>query len=775
MSLSMDCAERITIRGLVQGVGFRPSAWRLAQRHHVRGWVANDALGVAMHVAGQREDLDAFVHALVAEAPPLARIEHVEREPAALLPADAGFVIAPSSGASAGHRSGVVPDAATCAECLRELRDPRQRRYRYPFTNCTHCGPRLSIVSAIPYDRVTTTMRGFAMCADCAREYADPGDRRFHAQPIACPACGPRVRLEPGAAGDPIDAAAALIDGGAIVAVKGLGGYQLACDAANAAAVARLRRGKRREGKPFALIVRDLEVLRRWCRVSLAEQALLEGAAAPIVILDRRADAPPLAPAVAPGIGTLGAMLPATPLHHRLLERFDRPLVLTSGNLSDEPQCISDDDVRERLAGIADAWLAHDRGIERRLDDSVLRVVAGAPRLLRRARGFAPAPLRLPPGFEDAPPVLAVGGELKNTFCLLQGGEAIVSHHIGDLDDAATLADFVRALGDYEALFEHRPQRLAADLHPDSLAGRHAEALAEAGSIPLVRVQHHHAHVASCLAEAGWPLDAGLVLGIALDGLGFGADGTPWGGEFLAADYRRCERLAALQPVAMPGGDACAREPWRNTYAHLTAAIGWQRFAVDHAGSDLQRFLAAQPLAMLDSMLAADINSPRASSCGRLFDAVAAAAGIRRERVLYEGQAAIEFEACVDRMGPIADDGYPFSLAFGDGLPTIVHRPMWQALLADLRDGAGTATIAARFHNGLAAALAAMAGELLARAPGRFHAIALSGGVFQNRVLLERLLPRLAALGLPIVTHRHLPCHDGGLSLGQATVAAALA
>jgi hydrogenase maturation protein HypF len=772
----MDCAERITVRGLVQGVGFRPHVWRLAQRHHVRGWVANDAQGVTLHVAGQREDVDAFVRAIVDGAPPLARIEHVAREPAALLPAQDTFVIAASTGARAAARAGIGPDTTTCADCLRELRDPAQRRSRYAFTNCTQCGPRLSIVAAMPYDRAETTMRAFGMCADCAREYADPADRRFHAQPIACPACGPRPWLEPAAAGDPIDAAAALIEGGAIVAVKGLGGWQLACDASNESAVARLRQRKRREGKPFALIVRDLAVLRRWCTVTAAEQALLASAAAPIVVLDRiDTGAPPLAPALAPGITTFAAMLPATPLHHLLLERFARPLVLTSGNLSDEPQCIDDDDARTRLAGIADAWLGHDRGIQRRLDDSVQRIAAGAPRMLRRARGFAPAPLRLPPRFERMPPVLAVGGELKNTFCLLRDGEAIVSHHIGDLDDAPTRADFVRAMADYAALFEHRPRCVAADLHPDSIAGRHAEGLAAARGIPLVRVQHHHAHIAACLAENGWPLDAGPVLGIALDGFGFGADGTPWGGEFLCADYRRCDRVASLAPVAMPGGDACAREPWRNTYAHLAAAIGWPAFAAEFAGSALHRFLAAKPLAVLDGMLAAGINSPRASSCGRLFDAVAGAVSIRRDHVAYEGQAAIEFEACVDRRRAGAGDGYPFALDFGDGaLPTIGYRPLWQALLADLQRGAAVASIAARFHDGLAAALAAMAGELLTRTPRRFEAIALSGGVFQNRVLLEGLLPRLAALGRPVLTHRQLPCHDGGLSLGQAVVAAAL-
>jgi hydrogenase maturation protein HypF len=773
----MDCAEHITIRGLVQGVGFRPNVWRLAQRHQVRGWVANDARGVALHVAGRREDVDAFVRAIVDEAPPSARIEQVLREPAALPPAQDSFVIAASTGSAAAARAGIGPDTATCADCLRELRDPAQRRWRYAFTNCTQCGPRLSIVAAMPYDRAATTMHAFAMCTDCAREYADPADHRFHAQPIACPACGPRLWLEPAAAGEPIDAAAALIEGGAIVAVKGLGGWQLACDAANDSAVARLRQRKRREGKPFALIVRDLAVLRRWCTVTADEQALLESAAAPIVVLDRidMSGAPPLAPAVAPGIATFAAMLPASPLHHRLLERFERPLVLTSGNLSDEPQCIADDDAHARLAGIADAWLGHDRGIARRLDDSVQRMVAGAPRMLRRARGFAPAPLRLAPGFEDAPPVLAVGGELKNAFCLLRDGEAIVSHHVGDLDDAATRADFVRAVHDYAALFEHRPRCIAADLHPDSIAGRHAEALAATQGIPFVRVQHHHAHVAACLAENGWPLDAGAVLGIALDGLGFGADATPWGGEFLCADYRACERVGSLAPVAMPGGDACAREPWRNTYAHLVAAIGWPSFAAEFAGSGLHRMLAAKPLAVLDGMLAAGINSPRASSCGRLFDAVAAAVGIRTERVLYEGQAAIELEAAVDRTRPAGGHGYPFPLVFGDGLPTIGYRPLWRALLADLQQGAPVASIAARFHDGLAAALAAMAAELLARTPRRFEAIALSGGVFQNRVLLEGLLPRLATLGVPVLTHRHLPCHDGGLSLGQAVVAAALA
>ena len=784
-------AELIRVRGLVQGVGFRPTVWRLARRHGLRGWVANDAGGVSIRVSGSAQSVEAFVNALTDEAPPLARIEQIERERAECLPADAQFVIAASLhrvGGTEAH-TGVVPDAATCADCLREVLDPLARRHRYPFTNCTHCGPRLAIIAAIPYDRSATTMRSFAMCAACAREYDDPTDRRFHAQPIACPVCGPRVWLEradgaPVATDgltrlDAVASAAELLQQGHIVAVKGLGGFQLACDADDEGAVSRLRQRKRRERRPFALMARDLAVLRRRCVVTASEEALLRSAAAPVVVMDRLAGAE-LAASVAPGIATLAAMLPNTALHHLLLSRFERPIVLTSGNASDQPQCITNAEARERLGSIADFFLMHDRDIERRVDDSVQRVVAGSSRMLRRARGHAPAPLLLPKGFDRAAPLIAMGAELKNCFCLLRDGTAIVSHHMGDLENAPTHADYTRSIAQYLQLFKHEPQRVAVDLHPDYRSTHHGRELARAHGVPLDGVQHHHAHIASCMAENALALDEGPVLGIALDGLGFGDDGSLWGGEFLRADYWRCDRLATFKPVAMLGGEQAMRQPWRNTYAHLVAAMGWQRFAADFRGLELHDFLRSKPLGVLDGMLSGAVNSPLASSCGRLFDAVAAAAGVCREQARYEGQAAIEFEALVDRATlHDADDGeaYPFTItnSAASGLPCIEPAPMWHALLTDLLHKTPVAVISARFHQGLAIVIVRMIEQLRhgeASVPG-FGTLALSGGVFQNRVLLEQLLHRLEGTGLRVLTHRRLPTHDGGLALGQAVVAAA--
>ncbi|MDQ6685160.1 MAG: carbamoyltransferase HypF, partial [Pseudomonadota bacterium] len=504
---------RIRVRGLVQGVGFRPTVWRLAQRHALAGWVANDSEGVLIVARGTPSALDAFVLSITSEAPPLARIDGIEREVGELAGSVSRFVIAPSS-LSLG-RTGVVADAATCAECLREVNDPAARRFRHPFANCTHCGPRLSIVLSIPYDRVNTTMRAFPMCAACESEYLDPADRRFHAQPIACPSCGPRLwlagsdgaRIEPEALGacDPIAAAAGLLQRGDIVAIKGIGGFQLACDAFDDDAVTRLRRLKRREAKPFALMARDVATVREHCAVGTAEAALLASSGAPIVVLDRHVDGS-LAPAIAPGIRTLGVMLPNTPLHHLLLGGIDRKLlVLTSGNLSDEPQCIGNEEAVERLGHVASHFLLHDRDIARRVDDSLRRVVDGRPGLLRGARGVAPASVRLPPGFESAPSVLAAGGELKNTFCLLRSrdgsAEAIVSHHMGDLENAPTHADYSRSLADYLHLFEHAPSRVAVDLHPGYLSSQWGAAFASEHGLPVEAVQHHHAHIAACLAD----------------------------------------------------------------------------------------------------------------------------------------------------------------------------------------------------------------------------------------------------------------------------------
>ena len=788
---TIERGETVRVRGLVQGVGFRPTVWRLAQRHDLRGWVANDGDGVSIRVCGKAANLDAFARALVDEAPPLARVEQVERVRTELLPRGASFeIVASPPAGTTPVRTGVGADAATCAECLRETLDPFGRRFRYPFTNCTHCGPRLAIVEAIPYDRAATTMRAFAMCPACRAEYDDPGDRRFHAQPIACHACGPRAWLERADGRaiavdalttlDAVDAVCSLLQRGQIVAIKGLGGFQLACDASNESAVERLRARKHRERKPFALMARDLAVLRRHCLVTPADEALLAGPAAPIVVMDALAGST-IVTGVAPGLTTLGAMLPNTPLHHLVLRRMGRPIVLTSGNLSDEPQCIANDDARERLGAVADYFLFHDRDIARRVDDSVERVVAGVPRVLRRGRGRAPETVTLPAGFADAPPLLAMGGELKNTFCLLHEGRAVVSHHMGDLESAPAFADYRTSIAAYETLFEHAPEAVAVDLHPEYLSGKLGRDIAEARSLPLVEVQHHHAHIASCLAENGVALDTPPVLGVALDGLGYGVEGELWGGEFIAADYRSFTRLATFKPVALLGGEQAMREPWRNTYAHLVAEMGWPRFAMNYADLELHRYLAEKPRALLDSMIAAGVNSPLASSCGRLFDAVAAAAGVCRAHALYEGQAAVELEALVDRTTLADEDdelAYPFAIPRlkSSGLPYIEPLAVWEALLGDLILATPVPVIAARFHKGLAIAIVRMVDKLCRRRADEaepFGAVALSGGVFQNRVLLEQVLMRLEPLGLDVLTHRRMPAGDGGLALGQAAIAAA--
>ncbi len=786
-----DTAEIIRVRGLVQGVGFRPTVWRLARRHGLRGWVANDGDGVIIRVRGAATAIAGFVDSLSCEAPPLARIDEIERTPSLPSPNDAAFRIADS--VATRPRTGVVPDAATCAQCRAELFDADDRRYRYPFANCTHCGPRLSIVEAIPYDRHATTMRHFQMCPACAGEYQTPEDRRFHAQPIACHACGPRTWLEHGdgrsfagdsdGALDAIDVAATLLMHGQILAIKGLGGFQLACDATDPAAVARLRERKRRVRKPLAMMVRDLDVARAFCRITELEATVLRSAAAPIVITAARDERSGLvAGNVAPGVGTFGVMLPNTPLHHLLLQRIDRPIVLTSGNLSDEPQCIDNEEARRTLGGIADYFLMHDRDIARRVDDSIVRIIGGKSRIIRRARGYAPAPLKLPDGFAGLPSVLAMGGELKSAFCLLRGGQAIVSHHMGDLEDARTFADYARSVDAYQTLFEHAPAIVAVDCHPDYLSSKWGHDMAARQQLDVVEVQHHHAHIAACLAENGVALNAGPVIGVALDGLGYGVDGTLWGGEFLLADYRDCQRLATFKPVAMPGGAMAIREPWRNTYAHLAAEMSWARFATEYAATPLCRFLQAEPRAVLDGMIARGVNSPLASSCGRLFDAAAAAVGICREHADYEGQAAVEFEALVDADALAHEDdrfAYPFAISLlpSGNLPYVEPLPMWRALLGDLVGDTPVPVIAARFHKGLASVIARMIDTLRQRQPDRepIATVALSGGVLQNRVLLELLIARLEAMGLRVLTHALVPSNDGGLALGQAVIAAARA
>ncbi|TDP46326.1 carbamoyltransferase HypF [Zavarzinia compransoris] len=775
----------IRVRGRVQGVGFRPTVWRLARDLGLAGDVLNDADGVLIRVAGKAEAIDALIGRLRREPPPLARIDAIETQAIAPFAAD-DFRVADSLPGLT--QTEVAPDAVACAACAAEVGDPFARRFRYPFTNCTHCGPRFSIVHGIPYDRAATTMAPFALCPACRSEYDDPADRRFHAEPIACHACGPRARLirldgravhfEQYSMLDEVDAVCTLLQRGEIVAIKGLGGYHLACDATRGDVVAALRERKRRDAKPFALMARDIGIIRRFAEVDATAEALLRSPAGPIVLLPATGPAR-LPDAVAPGLGLLGFMLPTTPLHHLILKRMDRPVVMTSGNLSSEPQVTDEAGLRAHLTGIAGFALVHDRAIANRIDDSVVRVIDGAPRVLRRARGYAPAAFALPPGFEGAPPVLALGGELKATFCLARGAEAVLSQHMGDLEDAATDDDYRRNLALYETLYDHAPRVIAVDRHPDYISAKYGRARAARDGLALVEVQHHHAHVAACLAENRRPLAAPPVLGIVADGLGYGGDDTLWGGEFLLADYRGYRRLGTMKPVAMPGNAMASREPWRNLYAHLMAEIGWPGFAMNCRDLPLYEFLAEKPRATFDAMIRDGRFAPRASSCGRLFDAVAAALDLCRERQSYEGQAAMQLEAIVDREA-LADEGddlaYPFALPRlgGSGLPYIEPWAMWQALLGDLVLATPPAVIAARFHRGLANAMVAMAVQLRGDpAAALFDTVVLSGGCFQNATLFTLVARGLERAGFTLLSHREVPANDGGLALGQAVIALA--
>jgi len=768
--------ECIRVSGIVQGVGFRPTVWRLARECGLVGRVWNDAEGVSIHAWGTPESLEILVQRLQAEPPPLSRIEKIARtslDDTGEVPAE--FLIVASR--EGEIRTGVAADAATCPECLAEVLDPANRRSRYPFTNCTHCGPRLSIVRAIPYDRANTSMAAFPMCPRCQAEYESPADRRFHAQPNACGDCGPHLWLEdaegtalpPDEGRDVIETAARLIRAGSIVAIKGIGGIHLACDAGNDTAVDRLRARKHRYNKALALMARDIAMIARFAEVSEQEASLLRDQAAPIVVLNAAGE--PLADGIAPGQNTLGFMLPYTPLHHLLMQGMTRPLVLTSGNRSDEPQTIDNEDARRRLERIADYYLLHDRDIVNRLDDSVLRVADGKPRFLRRARGYAPQPILLPAEFAAAGQILAMGGELKNTFCLLKAGRAILSQHIGDLEDAVTFRDYLHNLELYRGLFDHRPVCIAVDQHPDYLSTRLGREQAQTGGLQLVEVQHHHAHIAACLAEHAVPLDTRPVLGVVLDGLGFGEDGTFWGGEFLMADYAGFRRLACFRPIPMPGGVQAMREPWRNTWAHLNTAFGWEPVRDRYADLDIVRFLETKPLKGLQTMAGKGLNSPMASSCGRLFDAVAAAIGVCRDCVSHEGQAAIELEAlAAPEFHGEARNGYPYELREGE-VRTLEWRRLWEALLDDLRRGVTPATVAARFHQGLVRAVAETAVALCHETS--LDTVVLGGGVFQNRLLLEGVIGTLRRAGIHVLSPEKVPANDGGLALGQAAIAAA--
>jgi hydrogenase maturation protein HypF len=740
---------RIEITGIVQGVGFRPFVHNLAGRHGLCGWVANDGRGVVIEAEGEQAALAAFLAALRAEAPPLARIDAVTATPRPPS-GERGFAIRMSAPADA-RTALISPDTATCPDCRAEIADPHDRRYGYPFTNCTNCGPRYTIVADVPYDRERTTMAAFTMCPACRAEYDDPADRRFHAQPNACPVCGPAYQLLDRAgrplAGDPLAQTRRLVAAGKVAAIKGIGGYHLACNAMDAAAVETLRARKVREDKPFAVMAGSLAAVRARCLADGAEEELLTGPARPIVLL-AKGPGYDLAAAVAPGNPHVGMMLPYAPVHWLLLAPED-VWVMTSGNTSDEPIAYEDDDALARLAGIADFFLVHNRPINCRADDSVARVFRGRPYMLRRSRGFAPAPLRLK---RPGPAVLACGGELKNAFCLTRDDLAFMSAHVGDLENMATYGAYTAAIAHYERLFAVRPEVVAHDLHPEYLATKHAM---DCG-LPRVGVQHHHAHIAAVLAEHG---EDGPVIGVAFDGTGYGDDGRLWGGEFLLADLKGYTRLAHLEYLPLPGGAAAIKEPWR-----LAAWVLYDLYGADFVNKDIPfaRSLPAGWELMLDAA-AKGLNAPLSSGAGRLFDACAALLGIRG-KINYEGQAAVELElAAAGRRGRVL----PYTLTAGEPV-RLDFRPAFAAMVAALERGEAPAGLAADFHATLADAAAATVRRLAAASGVR--KVALSGGVFQNVTLLGAVVAQLEQ-DFTVLLHRNVPPNDGGLALGQAAVA----
>jgi hydrogenase maturation protein HypF len=768
-------ARHIHIKGVVQGVGFRPFVYNLAAELDLAGWVLNSSSGVEIEVVGPEDALDAFVERLMEDAPPLARIEYISATsvpPAEVdIPEPGRFVIRHSE-AQPGEFLPISPDVTICDDCLRELFDPDDRRYRYPFINCTNCGPRFTIIQDIPYDRPKTTMMPFVMCPDCQAEYDDPGNRRFHAQPNACPVCGPRVWLQISSLQSPIASGNEAIQrtremllAGQGVAVKGLGGFHLACDATSDEAVALLRERKGRVDKPFAIMAFDLETVERYCEVNDDERALLTSRERPIVLLRRKSDTP-ISPLVAPGNNYLGVMLPYTPLHYLLLEpstdcllgidhcSFPPALVMTSGNYSEEPIAIDNEEALERLENLADAFLLHDRDIHARCDDSVTRVFAGNELPIRRSRGYAPYPVHLP--FEVRQ-VLGVGGELKNTFCLTRDRYAFLSQHIGDMENYETLQFFEQMVGQLGRTFRIEPGIIACDMHPGYLSTQWAKSQISGLQSPISFVQHHHAHIASVMAEHGLAGGAS-VIGVAFDGTGYGTDGAIWGGEFLVADYASFHRAAHLKYVPLPGGDAAIRRPYRAALAHLWAAgIAWD---------DELPAVAAAPLGervILEQQLKREVSVVPTSSVGRLFDAVSALAGVRQE-ITYEAQAAIELEALVE--GAVAnEEAYPFRLAGEEIDPA----PCVGAVVADVRAGVPAGVIAARFHQGLAHMIRDVC--LCIRREAGLWDVALSGGVFQNVTLLGLVLPLLDEAGFTVYIHRLVPPNDACVSLGQAVVA----
>ncbi len=749
---------RISVRGVVQGVGFRPFVYQLAARHNLRGWVRNTSEDVKIEVEGEAKDVDLFLNDLRRQAPPMSHIEDITATSAPLANYEK-FEIRESV-AEAGKYQLVSPDIATCPDCLKEIFDPKDRRYRYPFTNCTNCGPRFTIIKDIPYDRPNTTMQSFKMCPACQREYNDPLNRRFHAQPNACPVCGPSLELwddqgNPVACEDVIGKTAALLREGKVVAIKGLGGFLLACDATSERAVNLLRRRKNRHAKPLAVMVANMNEVKRHCVVDETEEKLLKSPGSPIVLMKWKTESE-ISQAAAPGLKYIGVMLPYTPLHHLLLREAGLPLVMTSGNLSEEPIAKDNDEAISRLQNLVDYFLVHNRDIYARYDDSVMIVEKDIPRFIRRARGYAPYPVHLP---YQSQQILGCGAEEKNTFCLTRDNYAFVSQHIGDMENLETYEHYVNTIELYRKLFRIKPEIIAYDMHPEYLPTKYAKELAEKEGFKLFPVQHHHAHIASCLADNGIK---GPVIGVSFDGTGYGTDGNIWGGEFMVADYKDFQRAAHLEYLPLPGGALAIKKPYRTAIGYLLAL-----------GIDLEKNLLffkqvdEREITLIRNQIDKKVYTPLTSSMGRLFDAVAALSCVRGV-IVYEAQAAIDLEMLAYN-APDETGYYPFSLDKQQGINIIKIRDLLQAIIKDILKATPQAIIAAKFHNTIAQmileACQSIAGET------GIKRVALSGGVFQNRLLLRKTVPLLESKGFEVYTHRQVPCNDGGISLGQVVIA----
>ncbi|MFC1907779.1 carbamoyltransferase HypF [Chloroflexota bacterium] len=752
---------KIRVRGVVQGVGFRPFVYRLSQEHNLKGWVRNTSGNVEIELEGDEEYLNKFLADIEAKTPPMAHIEKVETtfHP---LKGYTDFQIYQSL-SQEGKYQLVSPDIAVCDDCKREIFYPTDRRFYYSFTNCTNCGPRFTIIEDIPYDRPKTTMRKFKMCPECQQEYDDPLDRRFHAQPNACPKCGPSLELIDGngnsvESNDAIKAANALLKAGKILAIRGLGGFHLVCDATNEKVINLLRSRKRRPSKPLAIMVNNLEEVEKHCLVSPEERKLLESPECPIVLLRWKHSSSNISTTVAPNLKYLGVMLPYTPLHHILLRETCLPLVMTSGNLSEEPIAKDNDEALRRLGGIADYFLIHNRDIFARYDDSVC-MIEDLPQVLRRARGYAPYPISLP--FKSTQ-TLACGAELKNTFCITKDDHAFLSQHIGNMENEETLEHFENTIGLYKKLFRIKPEIIAYDMHPEYLSTKYALQAGSEQGLRLIPVQHHHAHIVSCMVENKVK---GPVIGVAFDGTGYGTDGTIWGGEFLLADWSSFQRIGHLEYVPLPGGVAAIKKPYRMTLSYLYTLLG-KDFSLE--GLPISKVNPTE-LEVIKKQLKQRINSPLTSSAGRLFDAVSALIGVREE-IDYEAQAAIELEMLVpNEMEEIKLKNYPFSIAEHQGVRVVKLGELFSMIVQDIKNQVPTSIISLKFHSTVAQIITKMC-KMIAKETG-IPQVSLSGGVLQNRLLFRLATTALQREGFSLFTHHLVPCNDGGISLGQAAIA----